>query len=77
MAVRMVIVSVYTVHIHCVAAAYKFSYLNYKYYPKEIVLFRFLYILLRSENLQTIREYKSLKKPEFSQMQQRNQTRSL
>ena len=32
--------------------------------------------LLRSENLQTIREYKSLKKPEFSQMQQRNQTRS-
>ena len=33
--------------------------------------------LLGSENLQTIREYKSLKKPEFSQMQQRNQTRSL
>ena len=34
-------------------------------------------VVLRSENLQTIREYKSLKKPEFSQMQQRNQTRSL
>ena len=32
--------------------------------------------LLRSENLQTIREYKSLKKPEFSQMQQRNQSHS-
>ena len=36
-----------------------------------------MYVMLRSENLQTIREYKSLKKPEFSQMQQRNQTRSL
>ena len=36
-----------------------------------------LFIVLRSKNLQTIRKYKSLKKPEFFQMQQRNQTRSL
>ena len=33
------------------------------------------YSMLRSKNLQTIQEYISLKKPEFSQMRLRNQTR--